>query len=272
MDVREHRYEQAGDQQAGRTGAGRARAAGRPDRPGTAREDVLHLQRSFGNAAVARLLRSGEPVQRLVDRTQALERVTTSEYKDLKARLDADGGDGMANLYTGQFIRLASLFRKNRDSLNMLKSGSLTHLGALNQYETQDAFVRTRLHPEVAGFPVDKQNRLIDNAVLVDDLSAAVGALSVQSKKHIAVPKHQWVKVVGSPATFQPSDERLDAQLHAPSWEQVAAIMYAAVEHGEQTLYKVSTFQRVLTLGGEQVAVIFAVVGGKPMVSDAWVV
>ena len=271
--MREHRYEQAGDQQAGRTEAGRARAAGtRPARPGTAREDVLHLQRSVGNAAVARLLRSGEPVQRLVDRTQALERVTGSEYKDLKARLDADGGDGMANLYTGQFIRLASLFRKNRDSLNMLKSGSLKHLGALSQYGTQDAFVMTRLHQEVSGFPADKQNRLIDNAVLMDDLSAAVGALSLQSKKHIAVPKHQWDKVVGSPATFQPSDERLDAQLHEPSWEQVAAIMYAAVEHGEQTLYKVSTFQRVHTVGGQQVAVIFAVVNNKPRVSDAWVV
>ncbi|WP_154792457.1 polymorphic toxin type 35 domain-containing protein [Occultella kanbiaonis] len=266
MDLRDRRHEEPG-----RTGSAPTRDVQPvPPRPGTAQQDVLDLQRSAGNAAVARLLQAGRPVQRLVDRAKAQERVTTSEYKDLKNRLDAEGGAGMTSLFTGQFIRLASLFRKNRPSLEMLRSASLEHL-AVAAYETQDAFASTRLAQAVSGFPVLTQKSLISNAVQVDDLSAAIGALSVQSKKHIAVPKHNWVKAVAAPATFQPSDERADAVLHEPSWNQVAALMYAAIQYGEQTTYKVSTFQRVHDFGGERIAVIFTVIGGQPRVSDAWV-
>jgi hypothetical protein len=266
MVLRERRQEEPG-----RTGSAPARAVQLgPGRPGTAQQDVLDLQRSAGNTAVARLLQAGRPVQRLVDRDKAQERVTASEYKDLKTRLDAEGGVGMTSLFTGQFIRLASLFRKNRESLDLLRSASLEHL-ALVPYETQDAFAATRLAQAVSGFPVPTQKSLISNAVQLDDLSAAIGALSVQSKKHIAVPKHNWVKAVAAPATFQPSDERADAVLHGPSWDQVAALMYAAIQYGEQTTYKVSTFQRVYPFGGERIAVIFTVIGGQPRVSDAWV-
>ena len=158
MDGREQRYERSS-----RAGAPPARATRpRPGRQETPHEAVLQLQRAAGNAAVARLLHDGPPVQRLVDRTKAQERVTVSEYKDVKARLEADGGGAMTTLYTGQFIRLASLFRKNRDSLNLLKSDPLEHL-ALSPYETQDTFVATKLHDEVGGFPAATQNKIIDN-------------------------------------------------------------------------------------------------------------
>lgn len=269
MDARDHRHDRTGRVRPVTTGTP---AGGlHPERPQPAQRNVLQLQRTAGNAAVAQLLRSGQPVQRLVDRDEALKRVTESEFKDLKARLDAGGGTGMANLETGHFIRLASLFRRNRDSLNLLKSASLEHL-AFCPYETQDAFAATKLHPEVEGFPVARQQMLIDNAVLTADLSVAIGELSVQSKKHIAVPKHKWVNVVAAPHTFQPSDERADAVLHQPSWDQVADVMYQVVAYGKQTLYKATTYQRIHTVNGQEVAVIFALVGTKPRVSDGWVV
>lgn len=235
----------------------------------TSQRAVLHLQRSAGNTAVARLLQRGSHVQRLVDEGKAKERVTASEYKDVRNRLEANGGTAMATLYTGQFIRLASLFRKNRDSLNMLKPGPLEHL-ALSPYETQDAFVATRVHEEVERFPAANQQKLIDNPVSTSGLLESLASLNLASKKHIAVPKHAWQYVVASPDTFQPSDEAADAPLHEASWQQVAAVMGATIAQGRQTLYK-ATFQRILDVNGEQVAVTFAVVGGTPRVSDAWV-
>lgn len=209
-------------------------------------------------------------MQRQVDEAEAKQRVTDSEFKDLKKRLEANGGAGTGTLYTGQFIRLTSLFRKNRDSLNMLKSDTLEHL-ALSPYETQDTFVATDLHDEVEGFSAANQKKLIDNAVWTRDLLESLASLSVPSMKHIAVPKHRWDLVVDSPATFKPSAEAADAPLDEPSWEQVAAVMGAVIGRGRQTLYK-ATFQRLLNVRGRQVAVTFAVVGGKPRVSDAWVV
>jgi hypothetical protein len=215
-------------------------------------------------------MHGGPPVQRMVDRKDALERVTESEYKDLKARLDADGGTGMADLYTGQFIRLASLFRKDRDSLNMLKSDPLAHL-AVSPYETQDNFVATELHDNVKALSVADQRSLIDSNVSTSDLLSSIGSLTVQSKKHIAVLKHEWKLVVAEPGKFEPSDESPDVPLDDPSWEQVAAVMGAVIGQGRQTRYK-STFQRLHDVRGHQVAVTFALVGGKARVSDAWVV
>lgn len=249
----------------------RGRATERPAPAAeTSQTALIHLQRAAGNTAVGRLLQGRSAVQRQVDEAKAKERVTDSEFKDLRKRLEVSGGTGMGTLYTGQFIRLASLFRKNRDSLNMLKSDTLEHL-AVSPYETQDTFVATDLHDEVERFSPANQNKLIDNAVSMSDMLASLASLSVQSMKHIAVPKHAWDLVVDSPATFQPSDEAADARLHEPSWQQVAAVMGAAIARGRQTLYK-ATFQRLLNVSGREVAVTFAVVGGKPRVSDAWVV
>jgi len=255
------------------TSATRGAPAGRAP-AGSVHDDLLRLQRTAGNAAVVGILKNQpQPppaVRRLVDETKALDRVTKSEFKDLKARLEAGGGTGMATLYTGQFIRLASLFRKNRTSLNMLKSDPLEHL-ATREYETQDNFAATNLHDEVKDLPVDTQKDLIDKAVPTEDLLQSLAGLSVQSKKHIAVPKHEWRLVVASPASFQPSDERADAVLDEPSWQQVATVMGATINQGRTTVYK-STYQRLHDVNGQQVAVTYAVVAGKARVSDAWVV
>jgi predicted house-cleaning noncanonical NTP pyrophosphatase (MazG superfamily) len=266
MDAQTRRRASSSRDQAPHGHASKRRAA-TPEKYDT----VLHLQRVAGNAAVTRLLASGRPgVQRLVDEDEAKKRVTTSEYKDVKERLEANGGGGMGTLYTGQFIRLASLFRKNRDALNMLKRKSLEHLAASEDYVAQENFVASKLHEEVEGFSSDKQISLIDNAVTTTDLLQSLASLSVQSMKHIAVPKHAWHLVVASPATFQPSNEAAAAQLHDPSWQQVAAVMGVVIGQGRQTLYK-KVFQRIHSVGGQDVAVTFGVVDGKPRVSDAWV-
>jgi hypothetical protein len=244
--------------------------APRPASSETSQGAMLHLQRMIGNRAVAGLLASGSRLQRQVDQEEAAKRVTKSEWKDVKARLEADGGAAMDTLHTGQFIRLASLFRKNRDALNLLKSDPLEHL-AVSDYETQDNFVAAQLHDEVKGFSGANQTKLIDSAVSTSDLLESLAALSTQSKKHIAVAKHAWHLVVATPATFEASNEAADAPLHEPSWQQVAAVMGATIGQGRQTLYK-ATFQRIYFVGGQHVAVTFAVVGGKPRVSDAWVV
>lgn len=266
MDAHPRRYTSSSRAQGPHGQASKRRTA-TPEKYDT----VLRLQRAAGNAAVTRLLMGGHlRVQRLVDEAEAKKRVTASEYKDVKNRLEVNGGGAMGTLYTGQFIRLASLFRKNREALNMLKSDPLEHLAASNDYVTQDNLVASKLHEEVEGFSSAKQISLIDNAVSTTDLLQSLTSLSTQSMKHIAVPKHAWHLVVASPATFQASNEAAAAQLHDPSWQQVAAVMGVVIGQGRQTLYK-KVFQRIHSVGGEDVAVTFGVVDGKPRVSDAWV-
>ena len=230
----------------------------------------------MGNATVVSLLEN-RGVRRLVDEARASE-VTGLQFETTKALLQADAGKGMTTLDTDQFIRLASLHAKNKANVTVLKSTNpskgkkspLEHLATAAE-KTQDNFVATTLHDQVATLKADQQNVVISHSASTADLLAAVGALDDKGKKHIAVAKHEWKKVVASPDTFKYSVESEGAILDGPSWDQVAVEMRAAIEQGRQTVYK-SVCQRLYPTKGHEVAVTYSVFGGQPRVSDAWVV